>query len=231
MTFMENRRWRNQYIDLLGSKPEYIVSATGKDLSAEDLTRVKARCAEFASIAVEIGSGSGQHLIELAHRDPRTLFIGYEIRFKRIFRTAEKAEKLGLNNILLVRQSAFEIPATFGKESLDGVYINFPDPWDKKRWHKNRILNPEFLQIIHAVLKPEGFLSYKTDHSGYFAATRGILDELQMFSIEALETDLHHSPLAEATPPTEFESLFRSKGLPVMYLRAKKIGRLSTPRL
>lgn len=226
MTFMENRRWRNQYIDLLGSKPEYIVSAAGKALSAEDLTRIKARCGEFPAVAVEIGSGSGQHLIELALRDPQTLFIGYEIRFKRIFRTAEKAEKLGLKNILLVRQSAFEMPATFGEGTLDGVYINFPDPWDKKRWHKNRILNPEFIKAMHSMLKPDGFLSYKTDHASYFAATRSILDGLQIFSIESLETDLHSSPLANETPPTEFESLFRSKGLPVMYLRAKKIGRL-----
>jgi len=225
MTFMENRRWRNQYIDLLGSKPEYIVSAEGKGLSAADLARIKARSAEFSAVAVEIGSGSGQHLIELALRDPKTLFIGYEIRFKRIFRTAEKAEKLGLKNILLVRQSAFEMPATFGGESLDGVYINFPDPWDKKRWHKNRILNPEFIKAIHSMLKPHGFLSYKTDHTSYFAAARSILDELRLFSIAALETDLHNSPRANETPPTEFESLFRSKGLPVMYLLAKKIGR------
>ena len=81
------------------------------------------------------------------------------------------------------------------------------------------------------MLKSDGFLSYKTDHAGYFAATRAILDELQIFYIEALENDLHNSPLAEATPPTEFESLFRSKGLPVMYLHAKKIGRLEKPRV
>ncbi|MFM1847136.1 MAG: hypothetical protein RL417_610 [Pseudomonadota bacterium] len=231
MTFMENRRWRNQYIDLLGSKPDYIVSANGKGLSPEGLHIVKSRAAQFARVAVEIGSGSGQHLIELALRDPETLFIGYEIRFKRIFRTAEKAEKLGLKNILLIRQSAFEMPAAFESSSLAGVYINFPDPWDKKRWHKNRILNPDFLKKLHEMLGPDGFLSYKTDHTGYFAATREILDELQLFYIEALETDLHNSALADATPPTEFESLFRSKGLPVMYLRAKKIGRPESPRL
>ena len=226
MSFMENRRWRNQYIDLLGSKPEYIVSAVGKSLDSSSLTRIRERLAQFTSVAVEIGSGSGQHLIELARLNPETLFIGYEIRFKRIFRTAEKAEKLGLKNLLLIRQSAFMMPETFGAESLSGVYINFPDPWDKKRWHKNRILSPDFLKAIHGMLRPEGFLSYKTDHASYFAATREILDELQLFYIEALESDLHNSPLADATPPTEFESLFRSKGLPVMYLRAKKIGRL-----
>jgi tRNA (guanine-N7-)-methyltransferase len=228
---MENRRWRNQYIDLMGSKPEYIVNATGKSLDAAGLEQIRTRIGRYQAVAVEIGSGSGQHLIELARRDPNTLYIGYEIRFKRIFRTAEKAEKLGLENILLVRQSAFEMPETFGSESLAAVYINFPDPWDKKRWHKNRILNPDFIKAIHGMLKPDGFLSYKTDHAGYFAATRAILDALQIFYIEALENDLHNSPLAEATPPTEFESLFRSKGLPVMYLHAKKIGRLENPRV
>jgi len=231
MNFMENRRWRNQYIDLLGSKPEYIVPTDGRSIAIPGAQLIERRRAEFERVYVEIGSGSGQHLIELAHRDPNSLYVGYEIRFKRIFRTAEKAEKLGLKNLLLIRQSAFMMPDTFGPATLDGIYVNFPDPWDKRRWLKNRILNPDFVPMIHRMLEHEGFLSYKTDHAAYFDDTRELLATLQLFYISALETDLHHSTLAGTTPPTEFENLFRSKGLPVMYLLAKKIGQPTEPRL
>jgi tRNA G46 methylase TrmB len=81
------------------------------------------------------------------------------------------------------------------------------------------------------MLRNEGFLSYKTDHAAYFADTRELLDTLQLFYISALENDLHRSHLAGTTPATEFENLFRSKGLPVMYLLAKKIGQPAAPRL
>ena len=212
MNFMENRRWRNQYIDLIGSKPDYIVPTDRNGITPEGAAFIRERRAAFKEVFVEIGSGSGQHLIELALQKPEALFIGYEIRFKRIFRTAEKGEKLGLKNLLLIRQSAFLMPDTFSEGALDGVYVNFPDPWDKRRWLKNRILNPDFVRSIHQMLKRDGFLSYKTDHAAYFADTREMLDQVQLFYIEALETDLHKSPLAAATPPTEFENLFRCKG-------------------
>lgn len=231
MNFMENRRWRNQYIDLLNSKPDYIVTTDRSGITPEGNDFIRGRVAQFEKVFVEIGSGSGQHLVELARLNPQFLYVGYEIRFKRIFKTAEKAERLGLTNVLLIRQSAFMLPKTFPPGSLDGVYVNFPDPWDKRRWLKNRILNPEFVPVLHQLLKEDGFLSYKTDHTAYFSATRELITALQLFYISALETDLHRSPLAGTTPPTEFENLFRSKGLPVMYLLAKKIGPPPEPRV
>ena len=107
-----------------------------------------------------------------------------------------------------------------GAEWLHGIFINFPDPWGRQRWLKHRILNAAFLREAHLRLKPGGFLSYKTDHAGYFEATQAILGKLGIFRIVKLTRDLHRSEYMDQNIPTEFEQLFRSKGEAVFFMEA-----------
>lgn len=220
---MQEQRWKNQYIDLVAAKPAYIVAGRSNSLSPEQIAQVRRVCGDFDGVFCELCSGSGGHLVELAQAHPNQLYVGFELRFKRAFNTAKKAERLALQNLLVLRTTAFLLPEVFTERSLSGVYVNFPDPWEKERWKKNRVLNPKFLDAIASRLRREGFLSYKSDHQEYFESTVKMLEVHPLFSITSCVRDLHASELGPSSIKTEFEKLFISKGLPIHFLQAEII--------
>ncbi len=221
---MELKKWKNHYIDLVHTKPDYIVPIRieGDLPSASEKIKERAKC--FQGIIAEFGSGSGGHLIERARRDPSNLYVGFELRFKRVFRTAEKAEEIGLRNLIVVQGTALHFPALFPPLSLRGAYVNFPDPWSKPRWKKHRLLSESFLTALRESLQIEGFFSYKSDHAEYFKETKLLLERMVGFRIEEASSDLWNSPYREANIASEFEGLFHSQGLPIHYLLIKKLA-------
>lgn len=217
-------RWKNQYIDLVAKSEEYIISFPNHGIPEACRERFLRELQGWSRIIVEIGSGSGGHLIEQAARATEALHIGIELRFKRAYKTAEKAHKRGLKNVRLMRANARILPDLCSAGLLDGVYVNFPDPWDKKRWLKNRILNPEFLKQLHALLKPNGFLSYKSDHQGYFTETLSQIENSAQWQILTKTNDLYAEGNPEGNVASEFELLFKNKKISIGYLLAQKIG-------
>ncbi len=212
----------NRFVSLVDTKPELIVRGDRDGLSPSGSALLTLKRREFSKLFVEIGCGSGRHIIEQARRMPDALFVGFELRYKRVFRTAEKAEQLGLNNLLVVQMDASAIPQLFEPASLDGIFVLFPDPWDKRRWRKHRILSPEFLVKAHALLKPEAFLHYKTDHGEYFEATVKVLESLALFTTRRVSRNLHSGAESLNNIESEFEKLFKSKQLPVHLLEIVK---------
>lgn len=211
--------WKNKYIDLIHSLPDYIVSIEDKSEVSIAKDKIQARCNGYSNVYVEIGSGSGHHLIERAKLEPEGLFIGFELRYKRTFRTAQKAEKDHLKNLIVIRGNAEFLPDLFNEDQIKGVYVNFPDPWDKRRWQKHRLLNQEFLVELSKFLRPDGFLAYKTDHQEYFHSTLKLIDSLKEFKLGEVTEDLYASQYLSHNVTTEFEQLFLSQNLPVFYLR------------
>lgn len=176
------------------------------------------------NLFLEIGSGSGIHLVCRAGKDPSSLYIGFELRFKRTFKAAEKAEQNKLKNLLIIRANASLITEVFSQNSIDGIYINFPDPWaKKKRWNKNRLINTTFISSIHPILKPNGFISYKTDHKEYFDSTLKLFEDSELFQVSKVTNNLHLSTYGDENIFTEFEMLFKSKGLAISFLEARKL--------
>ena len=212
--------WKNQYIDLVQEKPEYILAASARSLTPDQIQTIRERAGALP-VFCELCCGSGGHLVELAAAHPEGFFIGFELRFKRTFNTAKKAERLGLQNLLIVRTNAKELPRVFSTAELSGVYINFPDPWERERWKKHRVLTPEFIELLADRLKPGGFLSYKTDHEEYFTSTEQILRSHPRFSITKYSRNLHESEFSAGSVKTEFERLFLSKHLPIFFLHAE----------
>lgn len=142
----------------------------------------------YSRLLIEFGSGSGGHLLELAKMKPDTLCIGFEIRFKRAVRTIEKAKKEGIPNVLIFRGRSELVPQLLPLEDLmpsnalvvgqglvDELYVNFPDPWEKERQKKHRILSKRLFSIAEQIMCKGGTVSIKTDHAEYFAS---FLDEL-----------------------------------------------------
>lgn len=227
----ETRSWVNPYIDRIGSKPAYLLpferkmkpDAIDPALTAHARATIDARRSEFQRCYVEVGSGSGRHLIERAAADRQSLYVGFELRYKRAFRTAEKAEQAGLNNLLVLRTDARQLSALFPPASLHGVYVNFPDPWSRKRrWIKHRLLNHDFFLALSTLLTADGFLSYKTDHAEYFDVTAAAIEESRLFCLKFVTKDLYKSPHFAGNVATEFENLFISQNLPICMLRAEK---------
>ena len=214
----------NPYIEKINDYPNIILPFKDDKVTDLELELLNQRTKESSSIICELGMGSGSHLIQLAQQSPSTLFIGFEIRFKRIYSCANQANKLGINNILLLRtygQKMFELLAPM---TLTGTYVNFPDPWAKRRWHKHRLINSDFIKKLAQITKPQGFFSFKTDHVEYFDEVLKVLSANKSFTISRQTLDLHKSEYNVGNVLTEFEKLFISKGLPANYLQAIKIG-------
>ena len=213
--------WKNQYIDLVAKEKDYIFSPDNDIL--EQIARFKLLIEDFDKLYLELGSGSGMHLIELAARDPNNLYIGVELRYKRIFKTAEKARKKGLKNLVLIRINAATIDEWIPKNSLAGIYINFPDPWDKKKWFKHRLINPDSLIVWHQLLQTDAFLAIKSDHLAYFDRLVEDIIASRLFAIESQTNNLYQSEFLANNIATEFEGLFKSKGIAINFLRARRV--------
>jgi len=211
-------------MELVRTKPGIIRAEHDREISGSSLMLLKEKRTTFSGSYVELGSGSGMHLLRLAQANPELLCIGLEIRFKRAFKTGEKAERLGLDNLIVFRTDAKQISTLFEPGSVSAFFVNYPDPWDKRKWLKNRLLNADLLKTMHTCLGPHGFLRYKTDHQEYFAST------CELFLPDLWETRKHtanllESPWAESNIPTEFEQLFKSQGKPLCMVEVVKRGR------
>jgi tRNA (guanine-N7-)-methyltransferase len=215
------RAWENQYIQLVATKPKVIVAERDRETPAQSRETVAKARQAFSGVYVEIGSGSGLHLLELARQNPNILCVGLEIRFKRAFKTGEKAERLGLQNVLVVRTDARYIGEIFADGDLSAFFVNYPDPWDKRRWKKNRILNQEMITTMYTLLRVGGILRYKTDHHEYFHSTNTLLKAPQWQQTK-YSTDLLQSEWAQDNIPTEFEYLFKSQNKPLCLVEVAK---------
>ena len=215
--------WENQYIQMVKTKPGIIVAENDRESPTRSKAIIREQLAHFDGCYVEIGSGSGMHLLKLAEQNPSKLCVGLEIRFKRAFKTGEKAERVGLTNVLVLRTDARCIDELFNDGEVAGFFVNYPDPWDKRRWLKNRILNEPMLSTMHRLLRPGGILRYKTDHQEYFRSTCEIVRP-PTWNVVKHSVDLLNSPWVGENIPTEFEYLFKSQAKPLCLLEAMKIA-------
>ncbi len=119
-------------------------------------------------VAMEIGFGAGETLVELASTAPERNFLGVEVHRPGIGRLLLELERRALDNVRVMRQDAVEI-LRHGliPRCLTAVYLLFPDPWPKKRHHKRRIFNAEFVALLDRVLHPGGLFHAATDWPEY----------------------------------------------------------------
>ncbi|NBW40353.1 tRNA (guanosine(46)-N7)-methyltransferase TrmB [bacterium] len=219
---MMEKRWINQYIPLSHSSDRILEESKGS-FSPKALGAFKALKQQFSQFVLEIGSGSGMHLINQAKQHPDTLHVGVELRYKRAFKTIEKAEKQGLSNVFIIRGNASLIQELFEPKELSAIYIHYPDPWRKKRWQKHRILQKDFLHSLANLLHAEGIISFRTDHTEYFEEVLTLVDASEEFSVKTLSRHLYQDSPATFIPSSEFEALFFSQGVPLKALTLKRL--------
>lgn len=168
---------------------------------------------------LEVGMGKGRFITELAMRHPECSYVGIEKYSSVLLRALEKREELPeMDNLLFLRMDAEELPEVFGENEVDGIYLNFSDPWPKDRHAKRRLPSKEFLARYDRILKPEGKVEFKTDNVGLFEFA---LEQVQEagWTLEASTFDLHHNEeMMQGNIMTEYEEKFSSKGNPICKL-------------
>jgi tRNA (guanine-N7-)-methyltransferase len=170
-----------------------------------------------APVDVEIGSGKGRFILELAASRPERGFLAVERAGKYHKLCCDRAARRGISNVRLLRTTAEDLlfrllPAA----AVENLYVLFPDPWPKKRHHKRRLVKPEIVAAMHRALAPGGRLLVKTDHVGYAEAISDVLAAAPGF--EALSTE----SAFEGLPVTGFEQKYLVQGRPIFPFALEK---------
>lgn len=172
-------------------------------------------------ICIEYCSGNGAWIAEKALQFPEKNWVAVEMKFDRVRKIWAKIKNYQLDNLLIVSGEA--LCATqhfFPEDSVETIYVNFPDPWPKKRHFKNRLIQQPFLDQLHRVLFKEGEVVFVTDHEGYSEWTvKEFLDHHGFVStIDA--------PFYTLAPKeygsSYFDQLWREKGLQIRYHQFRK---------
>lgn len=159
----------------------------------------------------EIGFGDGEALAVLAGQRPDTDFLGIEVHEPGIGHLLLRLQKEQLRNVRLIRQDAVDVlRGWLPPESLDRIHLFFPDPWPKKRHHKRRILQPEFLALAARVLRPGGVLHLATDWKDYADQMLEYTDATPRFRNRAGPGNFSARPAER--PETKFERRGRRLG-------------------
>ncbi len=171
--------------------------------------------------ALEIGSGCGEFLIGKALTHPEINFLGVEIN-RTAFAIAIKKllalEKVPNNIHFLNADIALLLP-TIKDESLDAIYLNFNDPWPKKKHNKRRLTYPTKLNEYYRILKTGGTLFYKSDNDVYYEGSKEYFTEFQKFDVEFID---NYEQTDVDDVQSEYEQKFRTIGKSIHRIIATK---------
>ena len=159
-------------------------------------------------VVVEIGFGMGDATVGIAQARPDTMFIGIEVHKPGIGRLLHAITEYGLDNIRIIPHDAVDVfTHMIAPGSLQGIHVFFPDPWPKKRHHKRRLLQPEFISLLGSRLQSDGYMYAVTDWREYAE------EILNNFNASELFTNPHggYCPPMPWRPKTKFEEKGLSK--------------------
>lgn len=170
-------------------------------------------------IHIEIGTGKGRFIIQMAQHNPNINYIGIEKYSSVLLRALEKRNEVELANLFFIRFDAVYLTDIFAADEIDKIYLNFSDPWPKDRHAKRRLSSKEFLKRYEQCMKKEGEVIFKTDNRPLFDFS---LEEVKLAGWELKEVtfDLHNSEYIAGNIMTEYEEKFVAEGVPINRLVA-----------
>ncbi|MBR2733564.1 MAG: tRNA (guanosine(46)-N7)-methyltransferase TrmB [Selenomonadaceae bacterium] len=164
---------------------------------------------------VELGTGKGDFITQIAERNPQINFIGLEVEATCVLAAARKIRACNLRNVRLIVFDINNITEIFPAHSVDRLYINFCDPWPKKRHAKRRLTHMRFLEMYRTIIKVGGEIYFKTDNRPLFDFS------LEQFALAGLDVRDVTNDLHAAEPPenirTEYETKFSAAGVPINF--------------
>ena len=209
----EGRMTKSQIKALDELLPVYGISQLDQHLNLDDLFPRK------SPRFIEIGFGMGASLVQMAQTHTDRDYLGIEVHRPGVGSTLHNMHELALTNLKVINHDAVEVfKHNIPENSIDGVYLFFPDPWHKKKHNKRRILKPDFVHLIHMALKENGFFHMATDWEDY---------AIQMLEIMSAEKGFRNTENGYASrgdrPETKYERRGQRLGHGVWDLVFKKI--------
>jgi tRNA (guanine-N7-)-methyltransferase len=151
---------------------------------------------------LEIGFGMGKATAQIAQTNPDKDYFGVEVHTPGVGNLLRLVEEHNLTNLRVIQHDAVEVLHDMIADSaLDGIHIFFPDPWPKKRHHKRRLLQADFVRLLRDKLKPGGYMHFATDWEEY---AQWALDVLRA-EPQLNNTVQGYAPRPEYRPLTKFE--------------------------
>ena len=174
-----------------------------------------------APLVLEIGFGMGDSLLEMARNEPEKNFIGIEVHPPGVGRLISSASQEGLSNLRVYMADAMDVlEDCIPDASIDRLQLYFPDPWHKKKHHKRRIVQPEFVQKLRPKLKENGVFHMATDWQAYAEHMLEVMNNATGFATDFTETGF--APRPDYRPITKFEKRGERLGHGVWDLLFKK---------
>ena len=177
-----------------------------------------------SKVYLEIGAGKGGFACKMAERHSDTAYFAMERVTDCVVLCAERAasgEHGELNNLRFVIDTADNLMHNFKPGTVDGIFLNFSDPWSKKGYAKRRLTHRRYLAMYLNLLRDGGKLRFKTDNVGLFDFS---LEEIEAIGLtpDIVTRDLHHSEWNEGNIMTEYETNFSEQGMNINMLEITK---------
>lgn len=208
---VRNKPWANDYIT---DHPQIVI---------QEPKSFKGKWGEVFGnnrpIHIEVGTGKGQFIAGMAKQNPEVNYIGIELFESVLVNALQKAADGHIPNLKLLNVDAADLTEIFDKEEISRVYLNFSDPWPKKRHEKRRLTFKAFLAKYEEVLINGGEIHFKTDNQGLFEYSLKSISEYGLMLIY-VSLDLHNSDF-EGNIMTEYEEKFSGMGQRIYRLEAK----------
>lgn len=199
---------------MLAENPQYVIS---------DPAACKGKWREVFGndkpIHVEVGSGKGRFVTGMAKQNPDINYIGIDIQLSVLSYALDRVLEEGLPNVKLLRVDGSSLTNYFEDAEIDRLYLNFSDPWPKKKHAKRRLTYKTFLETYQQILPKEGEIHFKTDNRGLFEYSLASFSQYGMTLLEVW-LDLHDSDF-EGNVMTEYEEKFSKKGQPIYRVEAR----------
>lgn len=173
-------------------------------------------------VMVEYCSGNGAWIAAKAQSEPGLNWIAVEKRFDRVKKIWSKKCNLGLTNLLIVYgEGLFTSRNYFPDQSITGIYVNFPDPWPKRRHARFRLIASPFIKELHRCLSTQGMITLVTDDEKYSQSIIRDFSKESEFASVFPEPFFTHELAEYGT--SYFEELWRNQGLVIRYHQFTKL--------
>lgn len=206
-------RKRHGAEELIESHPQYVVADPKKWRG-----HWQERFGNDHPIQIEIGMGKGQFITQMARLHPEINYIGIDMQVSVVSFALDKLIEAQLPNLQLLHVDGSALTDYFADSEVDLIYLNFSDPWPKKKHAKRRLTHKNFLAVDERILRSKGEIHFKTDNRGLFEYSLASFSQYGM-TLKQVWLDLHASDFANNVM-TEYEEKFSAKGQPIYRVEA-----------
>lgn len=197
-----------------------ILKATNRYIENNELFNWEAIFKNSNPVHVEVGSGKGGFILQMANAHPNINFLAVEMYPSAICKIVNYQTELP-NNLRIICEDITKLVDNFKPNTIEQLYLNFSDPWPKKRHEKRRLTHESKLQIYESLLIKNGFIQLKTDNTSLFEYSVYAMNNYGMI-FEEINIDIYRdNRYLENNFPTEYEKKFSSRGVKIKKIKAK----------